>query len=56
MKPVLTSQEAENMTGLSRKATNDLINVFVEKNILRETTGYQRNRVFIFEEYMRLFQ
>ena len=54
--PVLTSKEVESMTGLSRKAANDLIKVFIEKNILTETTGYQRNRVFIFDEYMRLFR
>ena len=54
--PVLTSKEVESMTGLSRKAANDLIKVFIEKNILKETTGYQRNRVFIFDEYMKLFR
>jgi len=54
--PVLTSKEVETMTGLSRKAANDLVAVFVEKSILKENTGYQRNRVFIFDEYMRLFR
>ena len=54
--PVLTSKEVEALTGLSRKAANDLVAGFVEKNILKETTGYQRNRVFIFDEYMRLFR
>ena len=54
--PVLTSKEVESMTGLSRKAANDLIKVFIEKNILKETTGYQRNRVFIFDEFIKLFQ
>ena len=54
--PVLTSKEVKNMTGLSRKAANDLVALFVEKSILKETTGYQRNRVFIFDEYMRLFR
>jgi type III secretory pathway lipoprotein EscJ len=44
------------MTGLSQKAANDLVAVFVEKSILKENTGYQRNCVFIFEEYMRLFR
>ena len=54
--PVLTSKEVENMTGLSRKAANDLVKVFIEQKILKETTGYQRNRVFLFDEYMRLFR
>jgi Fic family protein len=54
--PVLTGKEVENITGLSRKAANDLVSVFIEQKILIETTGYQRNRVFIFDEYMRLFR
>ncbi|MBC8336759.1 MAG: Fic family protein [Anaerolineales bacterium] len=53
--PVITTQDAEKMTGLSRKAANDLVNLFVEKKILLEKTGYQRNRVFLFDEYLRLF-
>lgn len=54
--PILTSKEVETMTGLSRKAANDLVAAFVENGILKENTGYQRNRVFIFDEYMRLFR
>ena len=53
--PVITTQDAEKMTDLSRKAANDLVNLFVEKKILIEKTGYQRNRIFIFDEYLRLF-
>jgi Fic family protein len=54
--PVLAIKEVETITGLSRKAANDLVAAFVEKSILKENTGYQRNRVFIFDEYMRLFR
>ena len=28
---------------------------FLLKKLLVETTGYQRNRVFVFDEYMRMF-
>ncbi len=54
-KPVVTIKDVQIMTKLSVKAANDLVQVFVEKNILVETTGYQRNRVFIFDEYLRMF-
>jgi Fic family protein len=54
-KPVITVSDAQRMTALSPKAANDLVRIFVELKILRETTGYQRNRVFVFDEYMRLF-
>lgn len=54
-KPVVNIAVVQNMTGLSPKAANDLVRIFVDTKILRETTGYQRNRVFVFDEYMRLF-
>lgn len=54
-KPVLSIRDVQGFTGLSPKAANDLVQVFVEKKILKETTGYQRNRVFIFAEYMAMF-
>ncbi len=54
-KPVVTIKDVQAMTSLSPKAANDLVRVFVEQKILVETTGYQRNRVFVFNEYMRMF-
>ena len=54
-KPVVTIRDVQGLTNLSPKAANDLVKAFVEQNILVETTGYQRNRVFVFSEYMRMF-
>ncbi|MBN2535387.1 MAG: Fic family protein [Spirochaetales bacterium] len=54
-KPVMSSKDVQKITGLSPRAANDLVQVFIENNILVETTGYQRNRVFVFQEYMRKF-
>lgn len=54
-KPVLTVKDAQNATGLSPKAANDLVQVFIEHRILNELTGQMRNRVFVFSEYMELF-
>ncbi|HEY9188849.1 MAG TPA: Fic family protein [Ignavibacteria bacterium] len=54
-KPVITVAEAQSVTGLSPKAANELIRIFTEQNILREITGYRRNRIFVFHEYMKLF-
>ncbi len=54
-KPVVTGKDAQAITGLSPKAANDLINAFVDHKILVESTGYLRNRIFVFEEYVRLF-
>lgn len=53
--PVLTKKTTGANLGLSKKASSDLVNLFVEIGILREITGNQRNQVFIFERYVRLF-
>lgn len=54
-KPVVTVKDVQAMTDLSPKAANSLAQAFVDMEILVETTGYQRNRIFIFEEYVRMF-
>lgn len=54
-KPVINIKDVELFTGLSTKASNDMVDVFVANKILIETTGNQRNRVFFFKEYMDLF-
>ncbi|GAK49974.1 fulamentation induced by cAMP protein fuc [Candidatus Moduliflexus flocculans] len=54
-KPAVTIKDVQAMTGLSVKAANDLVQAFVEQQILVETTGYQRNRVFVFDAYVKLF-
>jgi len=54
--PVVTIKDTQNITGLSPKAANDLVQAFLTAGILKETTGYQRNRIFVFEDYLRLFR
>jgi Fic family protein len=55
-KPVVTIKDVQNITGLSPKAANDLVKAFFAEGILKETTGYQRNRVFVFEDYLGMFR
>jgi Fic family protein len=54
-KPRVSINDVRIITGLSSKAANDLVQAFIDKGILKETTGHQRNRVFLFHEYMRMF-
>jgi Fic family protein len=54
--PVMTVKDVQQVTSLSPKAANDLTQAFLAAGILAETTGYQRNRVFSFLEYLRLFR
>lgn len=53
--PVASIKNIQNITGLSAKAAGDLAAVFVEKGILEEITKRQRNRIFVFQEYLKLF-
>ena len=54
--PALNVKKVENITNLSPRSANNLIKIFVETGILVEMTGYQRNRIFIFEQYLNLFE
>lgn len=53
--PVASIKNIQNITGLSAKAAGDLAAVFVEKGILEEITKRQHNRIFVFQEYLKLF-
>lgn len=53
--PVVYVRQVEEATGLSYKAANSLVSNFLENGILKEMTGQSRNRIFTFEEYLRLF-
>jgi Fic family protein len=53
--PVITVDKAAKICRLSFKAANDLIALMQEKGLLKETTGQSRNRIFIFEPYLNIF-
>lgn len=54
--PIVRVKEVEKITSLSYKSSNDLITSFVKEEILKEMTGQSRNRMFIFESYIKLFR
>lgn len=54
--PVVNKTDTQAICNLSKKAASDLINIFTEHGYLREMTGNQRNQVFIFDSYIRLFE
>lgn len=53
--PFTSLNEVMSKTELSKQAANQLINDFVERGILVEVTGNQRNRVYYFKKYYQLF-
>jgi Fic family protein len=55
-KPSLTAAEIAELISVTPATANALIRDFVELEILMEVTGGQRNRRFVFREYLNLFQ
>lgn len=53
--PVVYVNQVREITGLTYKASNDLVSDFIDAGILKELTGQSRNRIFIFHEYLGLF-
>ena len=54
-RPIVHVNQVQEITGLSYKAANDLVSAFVRANILEESTGQHRNRLFVFHRYLSLF-
>jgi len=54
-KPVVHVNQVKELTNSTFKTANDLVTEFVNAGILKEMTGQSRNRVFVFDEYIKLF-
>jgi len=55
-KPVIQVKQAQSLLGVSYKSANDLIGDFVRVGTLKEMTGQSRNRMFVFDEYLKMFR
>jgi len=53
--PIVNLADVMTATSLSKQASNQLIKDFLNKQILVELTGNQRNRLFYFKTYYELF-
>jgi Fic family protein len=54
--PVVRPDEIAQTTGLSAVSAYKLLADFERLKILKEITGGQRNRIFVFEEYLNVFR
>lgn len=54
--PVIKINDVKKLLDLQFSTAKRLIDKFVELNILKEATGYKRNRIFIFDKYLELFK
>jgi len=55
-KPITNATEVANELKINIATAHRLLQDFQNLNILKEQTGYKRNRVFVFEDYVKLFR
>lgn len=53
--PLVTVKEVQAVCNLSPKAAGELVAMFEKRQILKEFTGQFRNRIFMYEPYLGLF-
>jgi Fic family protein len=54
-KPLITANYVAKTLNLAPRASNALLKDMEEIGILKEMTGFKRNRLFVFEKYLHLF-
>ena len=54
--PIISVAEAQNLTGTTYSATNNLVMRMTQVGILRQLTKQKRNRRFTYQSYIDLFQ
>lgn len=55
-KPIISVKGIEKELDIQYAAANNLVQDFVELGILKEITGFSRNRLFAMEDYIKLFR
>jgi Fic family protein len=54
--PIVDSSDVAEILAVNAATAHRLIGDFISSGILHEITGYRRNRVFVFKEYLDLFR
>ena len=55
-RPVVNVRDVQEILGVKYPAANKLIGDFVELGILKEKTGFSRNRLFAMDDYIAIFR
>lgn len=54
-RPIISVGDIVEPLGITKQTANLLVKEFEEKGVLREITGYQRNKLFVFERYLGIY-
>lgn len=53
--PVINRKKLCELTNIKKSTIKNIINCFLDNNIIVETTGYSRNQIFTFKKYTDSF-
>ena len=54
--PIIDAKLVQKNLDMSHPTANNLIKDFEKLGILKELTGFKRNRLFAFEKYLKIFE
>ena len=54
-RPIISISEIIEPLGISKPTANTLVKEFEAKGILKEITGYERNKLFVFDRYLTIY-
>lgn len=54
-KPIIAISDIIEPLGMSKPTANSLVKEFENRDILREITGFQRNKLFVFDRYLTIY-
>jgi len=54
--PILNTKQIVKKLQITYPSANTLVKQFEKIGILNEITGFKRNRLFVFSEYLKLFE
>lgn len=53
--PIMSIKDLVEYTGIPDKTMRNLITLMEEKEIVKELTGHERNKLYVFDKYLKLF-
>ena len=54
-KPIVSISDIIKPLKVSKPTADNLVKEFEQKGILKEITGYERNKLFVFDKYLTIY-